>query len=86
MSDKRRRLEMLTALLRISTDSPEAKARAAEHQDRMDALGRQPGWSLALNPTPALRAEFGDAELRPPRRAQPPPGRRDGCRPCRQRT
>ncbi len=63
MSDKRRRLEMLTALLRISTDSPEAKARAAEHQDRMDALGRQPGWSLALNPTPALRAEFGDAEL-----------------------
>ena len=29
----------------------------------MEAAGREPGWSLALNPTPALRAEFGDAEL-----------------------
>jgi len=29
----------------------------------LEAAGREPGWSLALNPTPALRAEFGDAEL-----------------------
>jgi len=29
----------------------------------LDAQGREPGWSLALNPTAALRAEFGDVEL-----------------------
>ncbi len=59
--DKRYRLDTLTAALQTSADSPEAKAKEAEHQQRMDC--REPGWSLALNPTPALRAEFGDAEL-----------------------
>jgi len=61
--DKRYRLDTLTAALQTSADSPEAKAKETEHQQRMAARGREPGWSLALNPTPALRAEFGDAEL-----------------------
>jgi len=61
--DKRYRLDTLTAALQTSADSPEAKAKETEHQQRMDAQGREPGWSLALNPTSALRAEFGDAEL-----------------------
>jgi len=63
LRDKRHRLDTLTAQLQTSADSPEAKAKETEHQQRMDAQGRKPGWSLALNPTPALRAEFGDAEL-----------------------
>lgn len=63
LRDKRHRLDTLTAALQMSADSPEAKAKETEHQQRLDAQGRQPGWSLALNPTPALRAEFGDAEL-----------------------
>jgi len=67
--DKRHRLDTLTAALQTSADSPEAKAKETEHQQRMDARGREPGWSLALNPTPALRAEFGDAALA--RRAGP---------------
>jgi hypothetical protein len=61
--DKRHRLDTLTAQLQMSADSPEAKAKETEHQQRLDAQGREPGWSLALNPTPALRAELGDAEL-----------------------
>ncbi len=63
LRDKRHRLDTLTAALQTSADSPEAKAKETEHQQRMDAQGREPGWSLALNPTPALRAEFGDVEL-----------------------
>ncbi len=63
LRDKRHRLDTLTAALQTSADSPEAKAKETEHQQRLDARGREPGWSLALNPTPALRAEFGDAEL-----------------------
>jgi len=61
--DKRHRLDTLTTQLQTSANSPEARAKETEHQQRMDARGREPGWSLALNPTPALRAEFGDAEL-----------------------
>jgi len=63
LRDKRHRLDTLTAALQTSADSPEAKTKETEHQQRLDAQGREPGWSLALNPTPALRAEFGDAEL-----------------------
>jgi len=63
LRDKRHRLDTLTAALQTSADSPEAKAKETEHQQRMAAQGREPGWSLALNPTPALRAEFGDEEL-----------------------
>ncbi len=63
LRDKRQRLDSLTAQLQITADSPEAKAKAAEHQARLDAHGRQPGWSLALNPTSALIAEVGRDEL-----------------------
>jgi len=63
LRDKRQRLDSLTAELQITADSPEAKAKEAEHQARLDARGRQPGWSLALNPTPALITEFGREEL-----------------------
>jgi len=63
LRDKRHRLDSLTAALQMSADSPEAKAKETEYQQRLEAAGREPGWSLALNPTPALRAEFGDAEL-----------------------
>ena len=63
LADKRRRLDTLTAQLQTSANSPEAKAKAAEYQARLDARGRQPGWSLALNPTPALIAEYGRDEL-----------------------
>ncbi len=63
LRDKRYRLDTLTAALQTSADSPEAKAKETERQQRLEAQGREPGWSLALNPTPALRAEFGDAEL-----------------------
>jgi len=55
LRDKRYRLDTLTTQLQTSADSPEAKAKETEHQQRMDAQGREPGWSLALNPTPALR-------------------------------
>jgi len=63
LRDKRQRLDTLTAQLQTSADSPEAQAKKAEHQARMDASGRQPGWSLALNPTPALLAEHGPEAL-----------------------
>jgi len=63
LRDERHRLDTLTAELQTSADSPEAKAKETEHQQRLEAQERKPGWSLALNPTPALRAEFGDAEL-----------------------
>jgi len=59
LRDKRQRLDTLTAQLQISADSPQAQAKEAEHQQRLDAAGRQPGWSLLLNPTPALLAEMG---------------------------
>jgi len=63
LRDKRQRLDTLTAQLQISADSPEAQAKEAEHQARMEATGRQPGWSLALNPTPAMLAEHGPEAL-----------------------
>lgn len=43
--------------------SRKPKATEAEHQARMEAAGRQPEWSLALNPTPALLAEHGPEAL-----------------------
>ena len=62
LADKRRRLDTLTAQLQTSANSPEAKAEEAEYQARLDAQGRQPGWSLALNPTPAMRAELAETD------------------------
>jgi len=63
LRDKRQRFDTLTAQLQISADSPEAQAKKAEHEARLEATGRQPGWSLALNPTPALLAEHGPEAL-----------------------
>jgi len=63
LRDKRQRLDTLTAQLQISADSPQAQAKKAEHEARLEATGRQPGWSLALNPTPALVAEHGPEAL-----------------------
>jgi len=37
LRDKRYRLDTLTAALQMSADSPEAKAKETEHQQRMDA-------------------------------------------------
>ncbi|MFA3899748.1 helicase-related protein [Rhodococcus qingshengii] len=39
--------------------SPEAVARDAARAERAAAKGRQPGWSLMLNPTPAYVEELG---------------------------
>jgi len=63
LRDKRQRFDTLTAQLQISADSPEAQAKKAEHEARLEATGRQPGWSLALNPTPALLVEHGPEAL-----------------------
>jgi len=49
----------LSAQLRIEASGPEARAAAAEAEERMEAMGRKPGWSLLLNPTPALLADMG---------------------------
>ncbi|REK78755.1 helicase [Rhodococcus erythropolis] len=40
--------------LREEENSPEAIARRAELQERLEYKGREPGWSLMLNATPAL--------------------------------
>ncbi len=49
----------LTTMLRLEAQSEAAKAKAAEAQHRMRAAGREPGWSLHLNPTPFLLEESG---------------------------
>ena len=52
-------LHTLTAQLHVDADSPHAHARAEETRQRLATQGRAPGWSLVLNPTPALLAEMG---------------------------
>jgi hypothetical protein len=52
-------LAALTLELRMAAESPEAKARAEAATQRMTMRGREPGWSLHLNPTPALVEELG---------------------------
>ena len=59
LSEKRALLDELTAVLRLESESAAAKAAAAEVAERMRVAGRQPGWSLSLNPTPALCEEAG---------------------------
>ncbi len=56
---KQTQLEQLSAQLRIEASGPEARATAAEARERMEAMGRKPGYSLLLNPTPALLADMG---------------------------
>jgi hypothetical protein len=43
----------------MAAESPEAKARAEAVTQRMKMRGSEPGWSLHLNPTPALVEELG---------------------------
>nr|VTP01799.1 hypothetical protein BIN_B_04199 [Mycobacterium riyadhense] len=52
-------LKALTLELRMAAESPEAKTKAAQAKQRMQARGREPGWSLLYNPTPALLEELG---------------------------
>jgi hypothetical protein len=52
-------LSALTLELRMAAESPEAKAKAEAAAERMKMRGREPGWSLTLNPTPALVEELG---------------------------
>ena len=61
-------LAALTLELRMAAESPEAKARAEAATQRMKIRGREPGWSLHLNPTPALVEE-----LRVPQRRRTAP-------------
>jgi N12 class adenine-specific DNA methylase len=56
---KQAELSALTLELRMAAESPEAKARAEAAKERMTMRGREPGWSLTLNPTPALVDELG---------------------------
>ena len=49
----------LSLELRMAAESPEAKAKAEAAAQRMKMRGREPGWSLHLNPTPALVEELG---------------------------
>lgn len=59
LATKDAELKALTLELRMAAQSPEAKAKAAAAEQRMAARGRKPGWSLLLNPTPALVEELG---------------------------
>ncbi len=56
---KQSELEQLSAQLRVEASGPEARAAAEQAGERMEAVGRKPGWSLLLNPTPALLADMG---------------------------
>lgn len=59
LASKREELQALTAELRLEAQSEAAKAAAAQAEERMREAGRQPGWTLHLNPTPFLIAESG---------------------------
>ena len=61
LAAKREEHTTLTTLLQLEAQSEEAKAKAARAQQRLLATGRQPGWSLHLNPTPFLIEEAGCA-------------------------
>jgi len=60
LRDKEHELHTLTAQLHLDANSPQAHARAEAARQRLAAQGRTPGWSLALNPTPALLKERGE--------------------------
>lgn len=59
LADKRHQLNALTAQLRAEAQSEAAKHAAAAAEQRLREVGRQPGWTLHLNPTPALIEESG---------------------------
>ena len=55
------RLELaeLTAQLRVEEQSEAAQAKAQAAAERLAAAGRQPGWTLMINPTPGLVEMMG---------------------------
>ncbi len=59
LTAKREELSVLTAQLRMEAQSEAAQAAAAEAAQRLQHAGREPGWSLHLNPTPALIEQSG---------------------------
>lgn len=59
LAAKRLELDTLTAQLRLEAQSEAAQAASAAARERMLEAGRQPGWTLHLNPTPALIADAG---------------------------
>jgi hypothetical protein len=59
LATKRDELTALTAQLRLEAQSEAAQAAAAAAQARLLEVGRQPSWTLDLNPTPALVEESG---------------------------
>ncbi|MGV7254596.1 helicase [Mycobacterium kansasii] len=59
LTDKQAELAALTLELRLAAESPQAKAKAQAAEQRMRERGRQPGWSLLLNPTPRVVEELG---------------------------
>jgi len=65
LRDKEHELHTLTAQLHLDADSPQAHARAEAARERLAAQGRTPGWSLALNPTPALLKEREEGSAGP---------------------
>jgi len=65
LSDKTHELHTLAAQLHLDANSPQAHARAEAARERLAAQGRTPGWSLALNPTPALLKERGEGSAGP---------------------
>ena len=56
---KKAELDALTLELKMAAQSPEAQAAAEAAKQRMDDRGRKPGWSLLLNPTPAVVEHAG---------------------------
>ncbi len=59
LADKTRQLTDLNAPLRSEQNGPAAAAAAAVAKERLEVAGREPGWSLQLNPTPATLEEVG---------------------------
>ena len=59
LATKRHELTALTTQLRLEAQSEAAQAAAAAAGRRLLEDGRQPGWTLHLNPTPALVEESG---------------------------
>ncbi|MGL5443512.1 MAG: helicase-related protein, partial [[Mycobacterium] stephanolepidis] len=59
LADKSAELAALTLELQVAADSVEARERKAAAEKRMVDRGRDPGWSLLLNPTPAVLETSG---------------------------
>lgn len=64
LTDRQAELASLTLELRLASESAEAVAAREAAAERMNERGREPGWTLLLNPTPYLLEESGflDAE------------------------